>query len=90
MRIALQAERMSRCAKAMLALLLAIAAIASGCRGEAASPATGSASCVASLVYGGHVYIGHHAGTAVIEGRSLGRGSFPPCNDTGPTTGVER
>jgi Family of unknown function (DUF6281) len=68
------------------ALLVATAGCGSGSASEDASG--GASSCVLSLVSDGHVYIGWHAGRAVAEGGSLGRGSLPSCNDSGPTTGT--
>jgi hypothetical protein len=77
-------------ASATTAVLVAalLAAGAAGCRSDSRSDeiADSGAYCVAALVYDGHVYSRQQIRTAVTEGRSLGSGTFPRCNDT-PTAG---
>jgi uncharacterized protein DUF6281 len=70
----------------VLAFVVVMVASTSGC-GRGADETVGvTASCAAVVEYEGHWYVGSHVDVPALEGRSLGDGTTPPCEDTGPST----
>jgi hypothetical protein len=74
-------------------LLLAFTLAGCGSEGERASAEGGrasvEASCVLLVRYEGHAYVATGVEVAPPEGKSLGRATFPPCDDTGEANEAE-